>query len=60
MQNEYINPFDNTDHQFFVLINDKQQQSLWPTFTDVPKGWHVLFGPEQREKCMAFLLSASS
>ena len=60
MQNEYINPFDNTDHQFFVLINDKQQQSLWPSFSEVPKGWQVLFGPDQREKCMTFLLSDPS
>lgn len=57
MQNEYINPFDNTGHEFFVLINEKEQQSLWPSFTAVPKGWRVLFGPEQREHCMAFLLS---
>ena len=57
MQNEYINPFDNTAHEFFVLINEKEQQSLWPSFTAVPKGWRVLFGPEQRENCVAFLLS---
>jgi len=60
MQNEYINPFDNTDHQFFVLINEKQQRSLWPTFSDVPKGWKILFGPEQREKCVEFLISEPS
>lgn len=55
MQSEYQNPFDDTKHQFFVLNNDKKQQSLWPNFTDVPAGWHVVFGPEVREKCIHFL-----
>lgn len=60
MQNEYLNPFDNTNHQFFILINEKQQQSLWPSFAAIPAGWQVVFGPEQREQCMAFLLSETA
>jgi len=55
MQSEYQNPFDNNQHQFFVLVNDKDQQSLWPNFTNVPAGWHVVFGPDARENCITFL-----
>jgi MbtH protein len=55
MQSEYQNPFDNTQHQFFVLVNDKNQQSLWPNFASVPAGWHVVFGPDARENCITFL-----
>lgn len=38
------NPFDDADGKFFVLINDEEQHSLWPTFADVPAGWTVVFG----------------
>jgi hypothetical protein len=32
-----INPFDDGDGSFFVLINDEEQQhSLWPTFAECP------------------------
>ena len=31
-----INPFDDDDGSFFVLVNDEEQHSLWPTFADVP------------------------
>jgi uncharacterized protein YbdZ (MbtH family) len=30
-----INPFDD-DGSFFVLVNDEEQHSPWPTFADVP------------------------
>ncbi|WP_076417708.1 MbtH family protein [Colwellia sp. UCD-KL20] len=52
---EYQNPFDNTDHQFFVLINEKAQQSLWPNSIHIPDGWNVVFGPDERENCITFL-----
>lgn len=55
MQSEYQNPFDNTQHQFFVLMNDREQPSLWPNFTDIPAGWHVIFGPDDKQKCLSFL-----
>ena len=55
MQSEYLNPFDNNQHRFFVLMNDKDQQSLWPHFTNVPAGWHVVFGPDERENCITLL-----
>jgi MbtH protein len=55
MPSEYQNPFDNNKHQFFVLVNDKDQQSLWPNFTNIPAGWHVVFGPDARENCITFL-----
>ncbi|WP_299002043.1 MbtH family protein [uncultured Shewanella sp.] len=58
MQSEYLNPFDNTQYQFFVLINDKKQQSLWPNFTDIPPGWQIVYGPDDRENCITFLTDA--
>jgi hypothetical protein len=30
-----INPFDDDNGSFFVLVNDEEQHSLWPLFADV-------------------------
>ena len=43
-----INPFDEDSGSFFVLINDEEQHSLWPTIADVPAGWRVVFGEADR------------
>jgi uncharacterized protein YbdZ (MbtH family) len=32
------NPFDDDSASFFVLVNDEEQHSLWPTFADIPDG----------------------
>lgn len=39
-----INPFDDDNGSFFVLVNDEEQHSLWPAFADVPAGWRVVHG----------------
>ncbi|NUK03474.1 MbtH family protein [Streptomyces lunaelactis] len=46
------NPFDDTDGRFYVLVNEEEQYSLWPTFTDVPAGWRVAFGEDGRQQCL--------
>ncbi|MGE2713081.1 MbtH family protein [Mycolicibacterium litorale] len=38
------NPFDDENGRFFVLVNEEEQYSLWPTFADVPAGWRIVFG----------------
>lgn len=49
------NPFDDADGRFCVLVNDEQQHSLWPSFSEVPAGWRIVFGEESREKCLAYV-----
>ena len=49
------NPFDDDTAQFFVLVNDEGQRSLWPAFADVPDGWTVVYGQEERENCLAYI-----
>jgi uncharacterized protein YbdZ (MbtH family) len=41
-------PFDDDNGGFFVLVNDEEQHSLWPTFADVPAGWRVVYGEANR------------
>lgn len=52
------NPFDDPHGRFLVLINDEEQYSLWPTFADVPAGWHTVFGgPDgtDRDSALAYV-----
>ncbi|AQA05212.1 MbtH family protein [Mycobacterium sp. MS1601] len=49
------NPFDDDTGRFFVLINDEEQHSLWPTFAEVPAGWRVVHGATDRADCLEFI-----
>ncbi|GAA2675591.1 MULTISPECIES: MbtH family protein [Actinoplanes] len=49
------NPFERTDIEFFVLVNDEGQHSLWPEVIDVPAGWRKVFGPQSRDECLAYV-----
>ncbi|MCK2216172.1 MbtH family protein [Actinomadura sp. ATCC 31491] len=49
------NPFDDADGRFYVLVNDEEQHSLWPSFAEVPAGWRVVFGEEDRVACLEYV-----
>lgn len=49
------NPFDDENGQFYVLVNDEDQHSLWPTFAPVPAGWRIAFGAGSRRDCIAYV-----
>ncbi|MFE0605474.1 MbtH family protein [Streptomyces sp. NPDC058892] len=49
------NPFDDAGDRFYVLVNDEQQHSLWPSFTGVPAGGRIVFGEESRENCLVYV-----
>jgi uncharacterized protein YbdZ (MbtH family) len=50
-----MNPFDDPDGTFRVLVNDEDQHSLWPDFGPVPAGWRSVFGPDSRAACLAYV-----
>jgi uncharacterized protein YbdZ (MbtH family) len=50
-----INPFDDDDGSYVVLVNDEEQHSLWPVFADVPAGWRVVFGEAARAECLEYV-----
>jgi MbtH protein len=50
-----VNPFDDPDGTFLVLVNDEQQHSLWPSFADVPAGWVTVKGPDTRQACLDYV-----
>jgi MbtH protein len=47
-----MNPFDDTDATFLVLVNEEGQYSLWPSFAEVPAGWTQVMGPDSRSACI--------
>ena len=47
-----INPFNDDNGSFFVLVNDEEQHGLWATFGDVPTGWRVMYGEADRAACV--------
>ncbi|MFD4986666.1 MbtH family protein [Streptomyces sp. NPDC058374] len=49
------NPFDDDNGVFYVLVNEENQHSLWPTFAKVPDGWTVVFGEESRQACLDYV-----
>ncbi|NNH75066.1 MbtH family protein [Nocardia uniformis] len=51
------NPFDDEDAQFYVLVNEEAQYSLWPVFAAIPGGWAIARGPAQRETCLEYVES---
>ncbi|WP_168699540.1 MbtH family protein [Gordonia paraffinivorans] len=50
-----INPFDDTDGVFRVLVNHENQHSLWPEFAPVPDGWQTVFGPSGHDECLEYV-----
>ena len=50
-----VNPFDDETGVFFVLLNDEEQQSLWPAFAEVPAGWRVVYGEASRAACLDYV-----
>ncbi|MDG5481769.1 MbtH family protein [Mycolicibacterium gadium] len=50
-----LNPFDDDNGTFYVLVNNEEQHSLWPTFADVPAGWRVAFGEAPRADCLDYI-----
>lgn len=52
------NPFDDESGTFYVLVNDEEQYSLWPTWSPVPAGWEIVFGAEGqtgRQACLDYV-----
>lgn len=50
-----MNPFDDPDGRFLVLVNDEEQHSLWPAPMAVPAGWKVVYGERGRLECLDYI-----
>ncbi|WP_380178421.1 MbtH family protein [Kalamiella sp. sgz302252] len=52
---EQQNPFDDETLAFRVLINEREQYSLWPAFAPVPAGWQSVAGPMPRAQAIDYI-----
>jgi uncharacterized protein YbdZ (MbtH family) len=50
-----VNPFDDDNGSFFILVNDEEQRSLWPAVADVPASWRVVYGEADRAACLDYI-----
>lgn len=50
-----INPFENENTTYIVLMNEEGQYSLWPAFMDIPHGWASVYGEESRLVCLDYI-----
>jgi MbtH protein len=49
------NPFEDENATYYVLVNDENQHSLWPSFAEVPEGWNVVHGEDSRQNCLEYI-----
>jgi len=50
-----VNPFEDTDGTYHVLVNEEGQHSLWPSFADVPAGWSVVLPETSRQAALDYV-----
>jgi uncharacterized protein YbdZ (MbtH family) len=50
-----MNPFDDLDGTFLVLVNHEDQHSLWPAGIGTPDGWRVVYGETDRQSCLDYV-----
>ena len=49
------NPFDREAGRYLVLVNAREQHSLWPADLPAPAGWATVFGADTRQACLDFV-----
>jgi MbtH protein len=49
------NPFDDETGEFFALVNDELQYSLWPAFREIPSGWTAVGPRGSRKECLDYI-----
>lgn len=49
------NPFEDENAEYFILINDEEQYSLWPAFRDIPAGWKATGPKGKRRECLDWI-----
>jgi Uncharacterized protein conserved in bacteria len=50
-----MNPFDDPEGRFLVLVNDQDQHSLWPSRRAVPAGWQIVHAEDSRQACLDYV-----
>lgn len=49
------NPFERDDAEYFVVVNDEEQYSIWPAFREIPAGWKAVGPKGDRKVCLEWI-----
>jgi MbtH protein len=47
--------FDDKTINYFVVINDEEQYSIWPADRRQPPGWYVAGEARPRDECLEYI-----
>jgi MbtH protein len=47
--------WDDEDRTFIVLVNEKGEYSLWPSFKEIPLGWKDTGQKGSKQECMDYV-----
>jgi MbtH protein len=47
--------FDDETIDYFVVVNDEEQYSIWPAQRDLPNGWRAIGPPRPRAECLDYI-----
>lgn len=50
-----VNPFEDPDGTYHVLVNEEGQHSLWPSFAEVPAGWTIALPATDRQTALDYV-----
>lgn len=45
----------NTEINYFVVVNQEEQYSLWPSFKTLPQGWSAVGEATSKDECLAYI-----
>ena len=46
---------DDETIDYYVVVNDEEQYSIWPAERELPKGWRAVGDARSREKCLSHI-----
>ncbi|MGW7097018.1 MbtH family protein [Streptomyces sp. NPDC054874] len=49
------NPFEDDNAEYYALVNDEGQHSIWPAFAEIPAGWSTVYGTAARQECLDYV-----
>lgn len=47
--------FDDETADYFVVVNDEDQYSIWPAKRELPRGWRADGPARPREECLSYI-----
>ena len=42
----------SNEETFLVVVNDEEQYSIWPSYMQMPKGWHATGVEGDKKACL--------